>query len=215
MSILSILVVDDDTTMHTIYKATLDKIAVSVDFATSGETGVDKLRRKTYDVMFLDMVMENGTGLDLLATAVKEKMILPLTVVCSGVSGEEYVNAALELGAASYIIKPMQPKQIYEVVLDYMKLKENQAKRNIQIPTPEAGKLKSGIAPSMRLAMGEFIIHQATGQILVQTRSDTAVLNYEKGRLINAKYQGMSGFDALKALEQIPHMTVMIQAIEF
>ena len=66
-------------------------------------------------IIFSDIRMPHMTGLDL-AQRVHERMPNTLVILISAYSKFEYAHKAIELGVFSYLLKPIQPEAVREVL---------------------------------------------------------------------------------------------------
>jgi two-component system, NtrC family, response regulator PilR len=111
----SLLVVDDEPDLRTLYELTLLREGYDVEIAGSVEDALLHLKDRTYSALITDMRLPDGTGLDLLrnleATNRREKAI----VITAYGSAENAVEA-LKAGAYDYLTKPVDLKQFRAVV---------------------------------------------------------------------------------------------------
>jgi two-component system response regulator PilR (NtrC family) len=111
----SLLVVDDEPDLRTLYELALLREGYDVDTADSVEEAVSQLRERSYSAVITDMRLPDGTGLDLLrrleADARREKAI----VITAFGSAENAVEA-LKAGAYDYLTKPVDLKVFRSVV---------------------------------------------------------------------------------------------------
>jgi DNA-binding response OmpR family regulator len=61
-----VLVVDDDLNLQTLLHVLLSRAGFSVDFATDGPAGLQKMQDKDYEAILLDLLVPSRTGLQLL-----------------------------------------------------------------------------------------------------------------------------------------------------
>ncbi len=111
----SLLVVDDEPDLRTLYELTLLREGYDVETAGSVEDALLHLKDRTYSAVITDMRLPDGTGLDLLRrleeTSRREKAI----VITAYGSAENAVEA-LKAGAYDYLTKPVDLKQFRAVV---------------------------------------------------------------------------------------------------
>ncbi len=111
----SLLVVDDEPDLRTLYEMTLLREGYDVETAGSVEEALLHLKDRTYSALITDMRLPDGTGLDLLRrleeTGRREKAI----VITAYGSAENAVEA-LKAGAYDYLTKPVDLKQFRAVV---------------------------------------------------------------------------------------------------
>jgi two-component system response regulator PilR (NtrC family) len=111
----SLLVVDDEPDLRTLYELTLLREGYDIETAGSVEEALLHLKDRTYSAVITDMRLPDGTGLDLLRrleeTGRREKAI----VITAYGSAENAVEA-LKAGAYDYLTKPVDLKQFRAVV---------------------------------------------------------------------------------------------------
>jgi len=112
-----VLIVDDTAFMRKLLKNIL--FGAGFDIAGEAENGkqaVEMYKTLKPDVVTMDVVMPEMTGIDALkqikTTVDKDAKI----VMCTAIGQENIVKTAIKLGARGYIIKPFQaPKVIEEI----------------------------------------------------------------------------------------------------
>ncbi len=112
---LKILVVDDDKRIGQLFQDVLQDTGNDVEFASSGEECMSMVKDKTFDLIFLDMVMPGMNGLETLK-ALKSVNEQVKVVVMTGFSVLGMLESAEKSGALSSLIKPFSIARIQEVV---------------------------------------------------------------------------------------------------
>ncbi len=111
----SLLVVDDEPDLRTLYELTLLREGYDIETAGSVEEALLHLKDRTYSAVITDMRLPDGTGLDLLRrleeTGRREKAI-----VITAYGSSENAVEALKAGAYDYLTKPVDLKQFRAVV---------------------------------------------------------------------------------------------------
>ncbi|GAB6189149.1 hypothetical protein JCM30566_08880 [Marinitoga arctica] len=110
-----ILVVDDDNVIRNVLKKFLEQAKYDVDLAEGGVKAIEMIKNTEYDVILLDIIMEDLDGIEVLR---KAKKISPLTtvVMMTAYSSPDYVLHALTLGATDFIEKPFDPEHMLKLV---------------------------------------------------------------------------------------------------
>jgi CheY-like chemotaxis protein len=114
----TILIIDDDQTTRAMIGVAVEELGHQPTYAHDGDEGVEMVKAKSYDVVFMDLAMPNKNGL----VAIQEIMAeYPATkiVAVSGVD-PEMLERALEYGAIKTLMKPIQPAQVQEIVEDLL-----------------------------------------------------------------------------------------------
>lgn len=126
-----ILVIDDQGSIRVVFQSFLREIGFSrVDCAMDGEDGIRHLESTPYDIVLCDWVMPKLSGYELLQTirASEELKTLPFVMVTSS-SETEDVRNAMTAGVSDYLIKPFQPLQLKQKVLQLLGTSQHKAQR--------------------------------------------------------------------------------------
>jgi two-component system, chemotaxis family, chemotaxis protein CheY len=111
-----ILVVDDSYYMRTMLKNLLSDAGHDiVGEAANGEDALKLSRTLNPDMVTLDVILPDTTGLEVLKEIKKEQPHLKVVIV-SAVGQELVVNEAIQNGAIAYIVKPFNEEKVLEVV---------------------------------------------------------------------------------------------------
>ena len=104
----SILVVDDEREIRETLRGILEEEGYRVQVAESGETCIDLLRKRTCDVVLLDVWLPGIDGLETLER-IKQMQIedAPEVIMISGHGTIETAVRATKLGAFDFIEKPL------------------------------------------------------------------------------------------------------------
>ena len=138
----SLLVVDDEPDLRTLYELTLLREGYDVETAGSVDEALLHLKDRTYSAVITDMRLPDGTGMDLLRwleeTGRREKAI----VITAYGSAENAVEA-LKAGAYDYLTKPVDLKQFRAVVASAL------GRSAVSVPTMVPSSLPSQHEPSV------------------------------------------------------------------
>lgn len=128
-----ILVVDDELLIRTFLSETLIRQGYEVQTVENVKEATSILNKDSFDLVFTDMKMPDGSGLDVVKVV---KSICPTTVVVVITAFGSIENAvkAMQMGSFDYVIKPFSPDMIETVlqkVESHIKLiQENQYLRH-------------------------------------------------------------------------------------
>jgi two-component system, chemotaxis family, chemotaxis protein CheY len=115
-----ILVVDDSFYMRTILKNLLSDAGFNVVAeAPDGKTAISLAKETSPDLITLDLILPDNTGLDVLKTIKKDNPNIRIVVV-SAVGQEAIVKEALNQGAEAYIVKPFSEEKVIEIINNAM-----------------------------------------------------------------------------------------------
>ncbi|MCP5161646.1 MAG: EAL domain-containing protein [Hahellaceae bacterium] len=115
-----ILLVDDEERMLESLKALLAPYSLNIDTALGGKEACAKLLRQQYDLVLLDLRMQDIDGhkvMDFMA----DKGIQSATIVVSGESTFSAASKALRRGAYDYIKKPYAAEELIATVSSALK----------------------------------------------------------------------------------------------
>lgn len=113
----TILAVDDSASMRQILAATLDEAGYAVTTARDGQEALALASNTAFDLVLTDQHMPGMDGLSLIR-ALRELETFaetPILVLTTEVDGA-YKAAAREAGASGWLIKPVDPEALVDVV---------------------------------------------------------------------------------------------------
>ena len=110
----TILICDDEEGIRESFKLILEE-GYDLKFATNGLEALEMLKTLSPHLMLLDIKMPKMHGMEILKQVKKLKPKLPVIIV-TGYQSVEMSQEALKNGAADYIPKPFDSKQITKVV---------------------------------------------------------------------------------------------------
>ncbi len=119
---MKILLVDDDAFLRDMYATKFTEKGHEIDVAESGEQALRKVREKQYDTVLMDVVMPGMSGVELLKNIKAEKLGGdPVCIMLTNQSEDSEKVAALDAGAAGYIVKAERiPSEVVEEVIKFM-----------------------------------------------------------------------------------------------
>ena len=111
-----ILIVDDSFYMRTMLKNMLTDAGYDVvGEAANGAQALEMAVATTPDLITLDVILPDNTGLDVLK-GIRQQQPDAKVVMCSAVGQETIVTEAMENGALAYIVKPFSEERVLEIV---------------------------------------------------------------------------------------------------
>jgi two-component system response regulator PilR (NtrC family) len=111
----SLLVIDDEPDLRTLYELTLLREGYEVETAGSVEEALQMLKERSYSAVISDMRLPDGSGLDILAQLEADARREKAIVITAYGSAENAVEA-LKAGAFDYLTKPVDLRQFRLVV---------------------------------------------------------------------------------------------------
>jgi DNA-binding response OmpR family regulator len=116
----SILVVEDDPVARMALAQTIESAGYHVSEAPNGETAIAMLSKSPFQVVLSDLRMPDIDGIDVLRAAAALPDA-PIVLLLTGYSTVETAVAALRLGAADYLVKPVEPTVLLTTIAQVLK----------------------------------------------------------------------------------------------
>ncbi len=111
----SILVIDDEPTICESCQRILSQEDFHVDTDINPISGYKQALVNNYDLIILDLMMEDLDGMELLAKLRKKKPDVPVIII-TGYPTHESKEKSKSLGVLYYILKPFEPSEIIEPI---------------------------------------------------------------------------------------------------
>jgi excisionase family DNA binding protein len=106
-----VLIVDDDPTMRTFVRASLESEGFDVQEAASAHEGLALLEDESLDLILLDVMMPGMDGWEMLQRIQERYGAMPVIMFSGKVDA---AGEAAERGASDFISKPSDPQQLVE-----------------------------------------------------------------------------------------------------
>jgi len=133
-----VLIVDDDNELRAILCSLLRDKGYRIDEASSGMEAIEKAALKKFDIVLLDLVMPNMSGMDALQEIRKISPFTKVIMLTSFASISTSVDA-IRKGASDYIAKPVRIDDLDIVI-----------KRNLEESRFDAGAGNTDLDDAMR-----------------------------------------------------------------
>ncbi|MDH4059639.1 MAG: sigma-54 dependent transcriptional regulator [Aquincola sp.] len=111
----SLLVIDDEPDLRTLYELTLLREGYEVETAGTVEQALQMLAERSFSAVITDMRLPDGSGLDVLAK-IEEGSRRERAIVITAYGSAENAVEALKAGAYDYLTKPVDLRQFRAVV---------------------------------------------------------------------------------------------------
>jgi CheY-like chemotaxis protein len=112
-----VLAVDDSAVNLTVLKGLLRPYGMQIDFCLSGEKSVDLVRRRSYDLIFMDHMMPGMDGVEAVAAIRREEgggAVPIIALTANAISGMR--EMFLENGFNDYLSKPIDMAKLDKLV---------------------------------------------------------------------------------------------------
>ena len=122
-----ILIVDDEVHIKMLLEQTLeeleDEYEVVLYTASDGEEGLEFIRSKRPDLVFLDIMMPKMNGYEVCRIVKDDEELVDTKIILLTAKGQEVDRKqGLELGAMMYMTKPFDPDEILSVSKELLDL---------------------------------------------------------------------------------------------
>jgi CheY-like chemotaxis protein len=107
-----ILVVDDDPTFAAALADSLGEREWEAHPSTDSADAIHRIREGTYCALFVDLVMPNRGGLELLREAMRRNPRPPAVLMSGSEPDRDLVVEALSMGAVTFVSKPIRPADL-------------------------------------------------------------------------------------------------------
>lgn len=106
-----VLVIDDDPSLCRLLERMVSRMGHDAQTAPDLGAGMDQLRTKDYDVVFLDVRLPDGNGLDFIPE-IRRASGRPEVIIMTGLGDPDGAELAIKNGAWDYIEKPSSLDQM-------------------------------------------------------------------------------------------------------
>ena len=161
-----ILIIEDEPDMRLGLEKNLTYEGYDVEMAADGESGLDRLKTESYNLILLDVMLPGIDGFDLCKKLREEGNNTPIIYLSA--RGQEMDKVVgLELGAEDYITKPFSLRELsarIKVVLRRQNKDDDKIKNIIHV-----GKIKADL---------KNYVAQSDGQTVNMTHREFEILKY-------------------------------------
>ncbi len=115
----NILVVDDEEVVRLLFKETLEELGHAVMVAGNGFEGLELVKQRDFDLVFLDLKMPEMVGDELFGRIKEIKPRLPVTII-SGYPDSGMMKRSLAQGPFGVMNKPFSESDIINAVNTFL-----------------------------------------------------------------------------------------------
>jgi len=105
-----ILIIDDDIELTSLISEFLNNYNFKIDISHNPIEGLEKLKKKQFDLIILDIMLPEMDGFQTL-TKIRQKSTIPIIMLTARGKVSDRITG-LELGADDYLPKPFEPKEL-------------------------------------------------------------------------------------------------------
>lgn len=151
----SILIVEDDLDIANLMRVNLFELGVEIDHQVDGKTALQQALSNEYDVILLDVMLPNMSGLDI-CRKIRDERPMQIIIMLTSKNSETDRVLGLELGADDYMTKPFSVRELQARVRS--QLRKVHALRQSHVPSQQ---------PDEALNTGNLRIDQKTHQVFL------------------------------------------------
>lgn len=127
----TILVVEDDAKIARLLELELMHAGYQVEVAHDGRAGLDRALTGGIDLMLLDVMLPQMSGLEVVRRVKEDQPLLPVLMVTA--RGDRYDKVSgLDLGADDYITKPFEMEELLARIRAFLRMRQH-----VQVDTSE------------------------------------------------------------------------------
>ena len=192
-SAATVLVIDDDPTVHDLMRRSLEKDGFRVETAADGRRGLELARQLKPAVITLDVMMPHMDGWSVLSALKSDPATANIPVIMLSIVDDKQMGFAL--GAADYFTKPIDFQRLHQVLEKHRKPSKELTALLIE-DEPTTRELLSHL-----LAKEGWRVEQAengrAGLEKLNTAAPTLIL-------LDLMMPEMDGFEFMDALRKLP-----------
>lgn len=164
----TVLVVDDEAGVRSALSGVLEDEDYAVDAVDSGEACLERLARRHYDVIILDVWLPGMDGLETLSR-LRERGIDAQVVVISGHGNIESAVRAIKMGAFDFVEKPLSLEKTVLVIRNALRQQRLEAENRA---------LRAHVDRRLVLVGESYVMTQLREQIAMAAPTNGRVLIY-------------------------------------
>lgn len=117
-----ILIIDDEESIRFTFERFLKAAGHMVATAAGCNEALNRLSESNFDVVFVDIILEDGTGIDILREIKRRGLSCPVIMI-TGDPGVQTATDSIRLGAFDYIPKPINQESLLGLTRTALKYK--------------------------------------------------------------------------------------------
>jgi diguanylate cyclase (GGDEF)-like protein/PAS domain S-box-containing protein len=192
---LKILAVDDQMRMLESVQELVSAQGYNIDIARGGRAAIKRLEEGSYDVVFLDLMMHDLSGHDVMAH-IRENDINVIVIVVSGDASIDAAIQALRAGAHDFLRKPYAPELLINTLENAVRHRLlEEENRDIQKKLKHSEKLYRFMVNNSPDIV--YILDQDGCFVFINNRIES-LLGYDRNELTGVHYSNLVFDDDLE-----------------
>jgi signal transduction histidine kinase/CheY-like chemotaxis protein len=167
---MRVLVVDDNKTSRTIFRAILESLSLQVSLANSGVEGVQAVADTDppFDLVLMDWQMPGLNGFQAIdkIRALENLVVQPKIILATAFGREDVINEAEELQLDGLILKPADPSMILDAIMGAFGRESSASGRRQKTEDYDAELLRPVLGAKILLAEDNQINQQIACELL-------------------------------------------------
>ncbi len=172
----TLLVIDDDPLIHRVVRRFAAQADIRVVCSNSASRGLRVLRNQPPDVVMLDVVLPDMSGIEAFKSIQAEHPQIPVVFITGGGASDSAIEA-MRLGAFDYVLKPLERETVQKLLERAL---ESRRSNSTAVDSPEANVETSPLDDSLighRAIMHD--VYKAIGRVAAQDA--TVLIRGENG----------------------------------
>jgi len=186
----SILIIDDEPILRQTLSAILQRKGYQVSTASSAQEARQILQKGAFDLIFLDLKMPGGSGMELLPDIRKQYPEMPVVILTAHATLDSAMGAVRQ-GASDYLLKPIDPERLLQRVGEILSQRVVPTRRRKIVSQiedllgelhqidgadtylPPAGQVVPGSDPSRFIRCGNITLDLHTHRVILKDKEVT------------------------------------------
>ena len=145
---MHLLIIEDEYALAAALSTVARRLGADPAVAASGQAGLDKLAKRPFDLVVLDIGLPDMSGLEVLRKIRASASTVPVLIITAHGTLENALEAK-RLGAADYFLKPLDLAEFQQALRSYLVKTDAPATTRPPV-TPTDGSVMIGAAPAMQ-----------------------------------------------------------------
>ncbi len=204
----TILIVDDEPILRQMVREQLERHGLQIAEAGNGREALELAHRVSPDLILLDIVMPDLSGLEVCRTLKEEEMTraIPVVLLTSRDGLEDRIRG-LDAGANDYLTKPVQPGELLARVRSHLRTRE--LCEDLERQQKDLAKLldlSKAVASTLRPSEIFHLIVERTAQLVNALRCSLVIIGEEQKGFVVASHDNSRITRLPISLERYPEI---------
>ncbi|NJN26588.1 MAG: response regulator, partial [Cyclobacteriaceae bacterium] len=211
-----VLLVDDNMVNRQVAGEILKKSGCDVDVAVNGQDAINKAKKGSYDIIFMDIQMPDMDGV----TATKKikelglKELAPI-VAMTAYSMKEDKERFIKSGLDDYISKPIKASELLNKIRSLMNIEKGEKEVEIDVAPVQVSVINQEVVAQLKKYGGEEMVMNVFNDFENegQEQIDSCILSLEDGNYENIliNLHTLKGNAGTLGIEKVSNLTIQIE----